>query len=100
MSDLDLSAILDRLDAMLSAGGEDDLEAQAVAHWNREFNLALADVQRGPRWPEILVRARTLKARLDQRIANLRGEQDVLRAHLQSRAQGTRALAAYRPHTH
>jgi hypothetical protein len=98
MSDRDLSTALDRLDQLLSPGQENTLEPQAIARWNGEFNLALADVQRGPRWPEILVRARELKARLDQRIAILRSDQALVRHELQAGAQGHRALSAYRPH--
>jgi hypothetical protein len=99
MSDQDLSETLDRLDAMLAEGAGEELEAQAVEGWNREFNLALLGVQRGPRWPEILVRARALKARLDQRLAILRSDQAILRQQLQAGAQGGRALAGYRPHS-
>jgi len=98
MSDQDVVAVLDRLEQLLEAPGgpQEALEPQAVAQWQETFDRALATAQRGPRWPEIRLRAKTLKARLDQRVDALRDAQRVIQGELEQGARGRRALAGYR----
>ena len=93
MSDRDVTEALDALEQMLQG---EVLEPQAVAAWQASFDQALGNATRGPGWPEIAARARTLAARLDARTEALVEQRDHLRTELNLQGQGARALKGYR----
>ena len=95
MTDLEVLAVLDQLERLLEAPVE-PLEAQAIAQWREAFMGALAAAQRGPRWPEIRLRAKALEARLHERVASVREAQRAIQHELEQGALGQRALAGYR----
>jgi hypothetical protein len=94
MSDLEVLAALDRLQPLLEAPLE-VRNGPAIAAWEAAFRICTASAERGPRWPEVLDRARCLRRLLDRRRALLRLRQQEARRELSRVSAGRRALAAY-----
>ena len=94
MSDQDVLTVLDRLERLLKAPLEHP-NGPAIAQWHAEFNRAVAAAERGPRWPEVKLRARVLGIMLSRRMALLQASQKILRQKLTRNAAGRRALGAY-----
>ncbi len=96
MTDLDVLAALDTLEALL-AGPASQPNGDAVATWHEAFKRALAGAERGFRWGEVQARGRVLGNLLSQRMALVRAARDVLGRDLAKVASGRRALKGYRP---
>jgi len=94
MTDQDVLAVLDRLESILAAP-LDHPNAQAVAEWHEAFRQAVAEAERGLRWPEVKVRAKVLGVLLSRRVALLQDAQKALKGRLDRVATGRRALTAY-----
>lgn len=96
MSDQDVSSAFDALEVLL-AGTEENPDPQAVAAWHEGFKRALATAERGPQWPALQARGRSLGTRLDQQVAILRALQESVKQEMDSQSTGRRALSAYAP---
>jgi hypothetical protein len=94
VSDLHLNGILDDLETLLQS---DEVDGEAIAAWRQRFDAAVATAERGPGWPEIVTRSRTLATRLDQAADRLSLERDRIRRELELQGQGARALKGYKP---
>ncbi|MGA2080939.1 MAG: hypothetical protein ABSH53_10075 [Holophaga sp.] len=94
MTDLEVLAVLDRLEPLLAVPA-DLPNDQAVAQWHEAFKQALAGAEHGPRWPEVQARAKVLGVLLSRRVAQLQSAQEALRRSLGRVATGRRALNAY-----
>ena len=94
MSDLDVLATLDRLERLLGMP-LDHPNGAAIAQWRAEFDRHVAAAERGPRWPEVKLRAKVLGVRLSRRMALIQATQDRLKRKLNRNAKGSLALRAY-----
>jgi hypothetical protein len=95
MTDQEVLAVLDRLEALLATPTEIPNGA-AVADWHAAFQGCVARAERGPRWPEVQARARVLRRLLNRRMALIRAAQAERKRELAKVATGRRALNAYR----
>lgn len=95
MSDQDVVATLDALEALLTSEPMPDPEA--LAQWRASFDAAVATAERGGGWQDILARARELGARIQQLAAAMGERKEALRAELAHQAAGGRALKGYTP---
>jgi hypothetical protein len=95
MTDQEVLQVLDQLEGILSAPLELP-NAKAVAEWHEAFRRAAAAAERGPRWPEVQVRAKVLGVLLSRRVALIQDAQKTLKLRLDKVATGRRAIAAYR----
>jgi hypothetical protein len=94
MTDQDVLVVLDRLEAILAAPLEHP-NGQAIADWHEAFKRAVAQAERGPRWPEVQARARLLGRLLKRREALIQDAQKSLRLKLGKYSAGRVALQAY-----
>lgn len=96
MSDGDVAASLDSLERLLSSM-TDEPDAGAVEAWHASFRLALAGAEKGPQWPLLVDRAHALAQRLDLQANRFTAIRGAIGVELQKRANGDRALSAYKP---
>jgi hypothetical protein len=94
LSDADLVHSLEELEHLLLGNA---LEAETIAVWRKQFDAALASVDRGPGWPQIVTRAHELATKLDARTKVLSAKRDQMGKELGLQAQGARALKGYKP---
>lgn len=94
MSDRDVLAALDDLERLLAVPME-HAEPGAIGEWHERFRTAVAGAERGPGWPEVLVRAKLLGRLLKRREAMVVAARDSLKRNLEQKGQGRRALTAY-----
>lgn len=95
MTDQDLLRTLDDLERLLATVVEQP-DPEAVQHCHEAFSAALAQAERGARWPEVVARAQALKRVLDQSLALLEASREEARQDLAKGVQAQRALTAYR----
>ena len=94
MSDSKVRAALEQMEAWLvDPAWEPD--AEALAQWNVEFQVALAQADKAPGWPALMDRAHAAGQHLEVRSAILAQEQDKVRAELEVQERGNRALKGY-----
>ena len=94
MSDQDVLAVLDRLERLLGTPLEHS-DAMDLTRWQADFDQAAAAAERGPRWPEVQLRAKVLGLQLTRRMALLQASQRRLKQKLAANAAGRMALSAY-----
>ena len=94
MSDQDVVQVLDQLEVLLERIVAHP-DGQAIADWHRTFKSAVAVADRGPEWPAILARAKSLGALLDQQMNLLQTAQKAVKWELEKGALGRRALNGY-----
>jgi hypothetical protein len=94
MSDLEVLTALDRLERLLKTPLEHSATMDLTT-WQAEFDQAAGAAERGPRWPEVLLRAKVLGVLLSRRVALLQASQRSLKQKLARNATGRKALSAY-----
>jgi len=94
MSDLDVLAALDQLERLLKTPVEHSATLD-LTQWQADFDRAAAAAERGPRWPEVRLRAKILGIQLSRRVALLQTSQRSLKQRLAGFATGRKALSAY-----
>ena len=94
MSDPDVLAVLDRLERLLKTPVEHSATLD-LTQWQADFDRAAATAERGPRWPEVQLRAKVLGILLSRRVALLQASQRRLKEKLAGNATGRKALSAY-----
>jgi len=94
MSDGRVRATIEQMEAWLADPGWEP-DAEALARWNAEFQGALAQKGEGPGWLDLVARAHAAGLLLEARLAVVTAAQDQVRAELEARARGNRALKGY-----
>ncbi len=94
MSDSRVRAALEQMEAWLVDPAWDP-DPEALAQWNVGFQVALAQAEKAPGWPDLMDRAHAAGQYLEARSAMLAQEQDKVRAELEIHERGTRALKGY-----
>ena len=94
MNDLRVRAAIEQMETW-QADPEWQPESDALARWNREFQEALAQAEKGPGWPDLISRAHAAGHLLEARSAKMAEAQDQLRAELEAQERGNRALKGY-----
>jgi hypothetical protein len=94
MSDVRVRAAIETMEAWLADPGWNP-EAEALDHWEQEFQAALAQAEKAPGWLELVDRAHAAGRRLEARTQAMIEAQARLRAELESHERGNRALRGY-----
>ena len=71
-------------------------DPEALARWDAEFQTALAQTKKGEDWPDLMARAHAVGHRLQARTVRFAQVRDELRAELDAKERGNRALKGYR----
>jgi hypothetical protein len=69
---------------------------EALAKWNREFQGALNQTEKGPDWPELAARAHAAGKLMEARLAVVAAARDHVKSELEAQVLGNRALKGYR----
>lgn len=70
-------------------------DAQVLALWDANFQVALAQAEKAPGWEDLASRAHAAGLRLEVRATALAEECKRLRAELEAQGRGSRALKGY-----
>ncbi|OGQ57701.1 MAG: hypothetical protein A3J24_04690 [Deltaproteobacteria bacterium RIFCSPLOWO2_02_FULL_53_8] len=97
MSNAKIREALDRMEGWLSVPSR-EMDIAELTEWNETYLSAVAGAERGPEWPDLVVRAHALGERLNARMASVIRERDALKTELESFARGNRALKGYGTH--
>ncbi len=90
--DTEISGLLDELARLMAAEIPD---AESIARWKAAFDAAAVEAERGPGWPEILLRAQQLGVQLQTRIGQLQERRAAIEGELRTQDMGSRALKGY-----
>ncbi len=94
MSELKVRAALGQMEAWL-ADPSWDPDPEVLTRWTIDFQGALTRVEKGPSWPELAARAHATGKLLEARLAIVATARDQVRAELETRVRGNRALKGY-----
>ena len=94
MSEGRARATIEEMEAWLADPGWEP-DPEVLARWNAEFQGALAQKGNGPGWLDLVARAHAAGLLLEARLAVVTAAQDQVRAELEARARGNRALKGY-----
>lgn len=94
MSNSAVRAAIEQMEIWLSDAGWEP-EGQDLEDWNRNYQEAVAQAEKGAEWSGLVSRAQSLGKRLEQRLAVLVQRRDQIRAELDAQERGNRALAGY-----
>jgi hypothetical protein len=72
-------------------------DAEDLARWNQELELARGDAERAPGWELLTAQAHAMGAQLEARITVLEAKQDELRKEMNAQFKGQLALKGYKP---
>lgn len=94
MSDQKVRAAIEQMEAWM---GDPNWEPDPglLETWNKEYQAAVAQAEKGTGWPELAERARALGKRLEPRLAQMVRLRDEIRAELEAQERGNRALIGY-----
>jgi hypothetical protein len=95
MSDGQVRAAIEQMEAWLADPGWEP-DPEALAHWNAEYQAALAQAEKGPGWPELAARAHAAGRLLETRLAVVAAALGKVKADLEAQVRGNRALKGYR----
>ncbi len=70
-------------------------DAQVLALWDADFQLALARAEKAPGWQDLASRAHAAGLRLQARATTLAEDCQHLRAEMEAQGRGSRALKVY-----
>lgn len=94
MSDTDVRAAIEALEAWLAKGGA-PMDPAFLAEWNGRFQAAVASAERGPGWDALVERAHRLAEQVAFRQSAAEAQREMIRAELRQQEQGARALRGY-----
>jgi hypothetical protein len=94
VSDAAVLAAIEAMEAWMADPGH-PMDGPTLEAWNRGFQAAVAQAERGPGWEELVVRAHTLVERVEARRKAVAAQRDAVRLELERQTQGTRALKGY-----
>jgi flagellar hook-associated protein FlgK len=94
MSDADLLRSMEVMEAWLNHP-ESMPDAETLAGWNRQFQTAVEQAERGPGWAELVSRAHALGERVQRCTGQLAAQRDAVKRELDSQGRGERALKGY-----
>jgi hypothetical protein len=70
-------------------------DPEVLAHWNAEFQGALAQTEKGPDWPALAARAHAAGKLMEVRLLVVDAARDHVRAELEAQVRGNRAMKGY-----
>ncbi|MBK8791650.1 MAG: hypothetical protein IPN59_00615 [Holophaga sp.] len=98
MNDGRVRAAIEQMEAWLSdVAWEPDPDA--LAQWEEEFRMALAQAEKGSGWAALIARAHEAGRMLEARIEVVAEARDRIKAELEAQEQGNRALRGYGANT-
>jgi hypothetical protein len=96
MSDAEVLRLVEEMEGLLESDPA-TLDADLIANWHQQFLSACASAEKGPAWPETVLRARVVAGRVDGLVTVLNKQKDALKIEMEAQAVGRRALQAYKP---
>ena len=94
MSDGRVRAAIEQMEAWL-ADPTWEPDPEALAQWNAELQVALAQAEKASGWPDLVGRAHAAGHLLQARIALVAEARDRVKAELEAQVRGNRALRGY-----
>jgi hypothetical protein len=96
MSDADarVRAALEQVEAWLADPAWEP-DPSALAKWNKAFQAALLEAEKGPGWPDLATRAHRAGQAMEARLEVVVKARDRIRADLEAHERGGRALRGY-----
>lgn len=94
MSNSAVRAAIERMEAWLGDPGWEP-EPADLEDWNRKYQEAVAQAEKGAEWSGLVVRAHALGQHLEQRLAVMVQQRNQIKAELDAQERGNRALAGY-----
>ena len=94
MSDPKVRAAIEQMEAWMGDPNWEPDPGQLEA-WNKEYQTAVSQAEKGAGWPELVERAHALGRRLEPRLAQMVRLRDELKAELEAQERGNRALLGY-----
>lgn len=94
MSDGKVRAAIEEVEAWM-ADPSWEPDPDELARWTAEFQAALVQAEKGQGWPELAARAHAMGQELDARVARLAQVQQAIKAELDAKEMGSRALKGY-----
>lgn len=94
MSELRVRAAIDQIEGWLADPAWMP-DPEALKCWTTDFQVALAEVEKGPDWPAVASRAHAAGKLLEARLMVVAAARDQVKTQLEAQGRGNRALRGY-----